>query len=254
VTVLAPSGTAAALAPYSGVTDSLGVDVFPITLKNQESPDLHEVGMWTRTVAAITRDHSVWTTLQICSAHAYDRHTGAYVVPNAYQERYMVYDAIINGARGISFFGGNNRHCWDRVDRRYGWNWTLWNRALSGVVRQISSRLALGPALDNAESNEVLRTNSRGTEAISRLAIRPSGTQLWVLAANSTPGLHRVAITGLPSSVTSAVVYGEHRTVRILHGTLRDKFRQWQVHIYRLQPGHHRSADVGVGRGVKPAR
>jgi hypothetical protein len=235
VTILAPSGTPASLAPYSHVTDGLGVDIYPVALDNPDSPNLHEVGVWTRTIAGITRDHSVWTTLQICSKDAYNKRTRAYVLPSAYQERYMVYDAIINGARGVSFFGGNNPHCWTRIDRRYGWNWTFWNRALDRLIEQIGSRSALGPALDNAASNKTLETNDPGTEAISRFAITPSETQLWVIAARSKAGVEHVAISGLPTSVKSATVYGERRAVQVSDGTLSDRFRQWQVHVYRLQ-------------------
>jgi hypothetical protein len=238
VTILAPHGTPADLAPYSHVSDTLGVDVYPVTLDNPYSPDLHEVGLWTRTIAAITRDHSVWTTLQICSTDAYNKNTGAYVVPSAYQERYMAYDAIINGARGISFFGGNDPHCWNRIDRRYQWNWTFWNNALDGLIEQIGSPSAFGPALDNAASNHVLQTNDPGTEAISRVAATPSGRQLWVIAARSSAGVQQVAISGLPASVQSAAVQGEHRTIQVSDGTLRDTFRQWQVHIYRIRLPH----------------
>jgi hypothetical protein len=235
VTILAPRGTRASLAPYSRVSDGLGVDVYPVTARNPRHPDLHKVGVWTRTIAAITQDHSVWTTLQICSKDAYDRRTRAYVLPSAYQERYMVYDAIINGARGLSFFGGNNPRCWTRIDRRYGWNWTFWNRALDPLIEQISARSALGPALVNTGSNRTLQANEPGIEAISRLAVTPSGTQLWVIAAGSKAGVHHVAISGLPASVTSASVYGERRTVRVSAGTISDRFRRWQVHLYRLQ-------------------
>ena len=147
----------------------------------------------------------------------------------------MVYDAIINGARGISFFGGDNPRCWNRTDRRYGWNWTFWNRALVRLIEQISSRSTLGPALNNAASNDVLETNDPGTEAISRVAVTPSGRQLWVIAARSSPGVQHVAISGLPASVKSAAVYGERRTVQVSEGTLRDTFRQWQVHVYHIQ-------------------
>jgi hypothetical protein len=234
VTILAPIGTRADLAPYSKVSDGLGVDVYPVTLNNS-SPNLHEVGVWTRTIARISRDHFVWTTLQICSIHAYDEYTGAYVLPSAYQERYMVYDAIINGARGVSFFGANNPDCWNRIDRRYGWNWTFWNTALDPLIKQIGSRSALGPALANVASNHVLKTSDPGTEAISRITTTPAGTQLWVIAARSSAGVRHVAITGLPPSVESAAVYGERRTIHASHGTLRDTFRQWQAHVYRIK-------------------
>ena len=43
-------------------------------------------------------------------------------------------EAIINGARGLIFFGGNLPHAWTPEDARLGWNWSFWNRALRPVV------------------------------------------------------------------------------------------------------------------------
>jgi hypothetical protein len=146
----------------------------------------------------------------------------------------MLYDAIINGARGVSFFGGKNPRCWNRVDRRYGWNWTFWSTALEPLIRQVGSHSALAPALADVASNHVLATTDAATEAISRHSVTPSGGPLWAIAARSGPGVGRVTIRGLPASARSAVVYGEGRHVPIVDGTLTDSFRQWQVHVYRV--------------------
>ena len=241
MTILAPTGAPAALAPYAEVTDGLGVDIYPLTLASADSPNLHLVGLWTRRIARIVATRSVWTTLQICAARSYDRQTGTFVVPTPLQERYMVFDAIINGARGISFFGGDNPRCWSATDRRYGWNWSFWNRALDPLIEQIAARSPLGHALASAGSNQVLAASDSGTEAISRTTVRHGRRQLWVLAARSGPGLKHVAISGLPASAKSATVYGERRTIPASHGALRDTFRQWQVHVYVVRLGAWRS-------------
>src|SRR5207302_6255357 len=60
VTIEAPRGTAADLAPYSAVTDTHGVDIYPVSLRATD-PDLHQVGTWTHTIESITTDHPVWT-------------------------------------------------------------------------------------------------------------------------------------------------------------------------------------------------
>ena len=52
----------------------------------------------------------------------------------------MIYDAIINGARGIAFFGGNNWHCWDRRDRAHDWNWTYWDSTLRPLIAELGAR------------------------------------------------------------------------------------------------------------------
>jgi hypothetical protein len=237
VTIMAPHGSPADLEPYRAVTDSLGVDVYPVTMRTFAAPPLHDVGIWTHTIADISHHRAVWTTLQICSTHQYDARTGAFVMPTAYEERYMVYDAIINGTRAISFFGGGDPHCWNRLDRRRRWNWTFWNRVLDPLIEQIDSDSPLGPALDNAGSTHVLRTSAAGSEAISRVALTEAGRQLWVIASRGGVGApaRAVTVSGLPAAVRSAVVYGEGRSVRVAHGVLRDTFRRWQVHVYRLQ-------------------
>jgi len=232
VTIEAPRGTPAQLAAYSRVTDVHGVDVYPVSIP-AAAPDLHQVGIWTRTLASVTPDHSVWTTLEICSSGSYDRR-GDFILPTRVQERYMIYDAIINGARGLSFFGGDNPACWDASDRSTGWNWTFWNSTLQPLIGEISAHAPLGPVLADPGSTRDLVTNDTGTEAISRLAATPTGTQLWVLAAHGAGGSRTVTITGLPAGVRWAAVYPEHRAVRLRGGTLTDRFGPWQVHVYHL--------------------
>ena len=233
VTVEAPRGTASDLAPYSAVTDIHGEDEYPITL-GTSNPDLHQVGVWTSTIARATPDHSVWSTLQICSSGNSDA-SGNYVLPTKTQERYMIYDAIINGARNLAFYGGNNSHCWNSTDTTYGWSWTFWNTVLKSLVQEISASSQLAPALVNADSNQVLSTSDSTTEAISRGGATSS--DIWVIAARSGSGAQPVRITGLPSTVTSGTVYTEGRSVPVTNGSFTDSFSQWAVHVYHFTTG-----------------
>jgi pimeloyl-ACP methyl ester carboxylesterase len=242
VTIQAPSGTAAGLAAYSKVTDTHGVDVYPVTFDGNgeglpdPAPDLHAVGIWTRRLAWITPDHSVWVTLEICAHSSYSRKTGQYLLPTAWQERYMVYDAVINGARGLSFFGGDNPHCWNRRDRAHGWNWTFWNSTLRGLITQIGARSPLAPALVDPASTRHLSTNDPATEAISRTVTTSAGhEELWLIVARHGVGSRTVTITGLPTTTAGGTVYTEGRPIGVRRGTLTDRFRQWQVHVYRFR-------------------
>jgi hypothetical protein len=232
VTIEAPRGAPSRLAGYSSVTDTHGVDVYPVSMTAAD-PDLHQVGTWTRALAAITPNRSVWTTLQICSSGSYDR-AGDYIVPTRLQERYMIYDAIINGARGLSFFGGENPACWDLSDKETGWNWTFWNTTLAPLIKEIKARSPLGPVLRSPDSTRDLSTADPTTEAISRAVATPAGPQLWVIAARSGRGARPVTITGLPRTAKWASVYAENRAVRVVDGTLTDRFARWQVHVYRF--------------------
>ena len=146
----------------------------------------------------------------------------------------MIYDAIINGARGLAFFGGDSPGCWSARDRAYGWNWTFWNAALKSLIQEISADSPLGSALANGGSTTWLRTDAPGVQAISRVGMTATGSRLWVLAASAAPGTARVTIGGLPRSTRWASVYTENRAIRVTDGSLTDRFSNWQVHVYEL--------------------
>ncbi len=232
VTVEAPSGTPAQLASYAAVTDMHGVDVYPVMLADP-APDLHDVGRWTSTLASVTPTHAVWTTIQVCASGSYDSASGTYVLPTLAQERYMAYDAIINGARSLAFYGGNIPGCWTASDRAAGWNWTFWNAVLEPLVKELNAAGPLAPALVDPATTQTLTADDGSTQAISRAG---AGADQWVLAARSGPGSARVTISGLPSGISSGTVYTEGRSVPVTNGSFTDDFPQWGVHVYHFVP------------------
>lgn len=262
VTVEAPKGTLADLAPYSAVTDIHGVDVYPISLA-QSNPDLHRVGKWTSRIAAVTPGAPVWTTIPICWRGSFDASTSTYVLPTLLQERYMAYDAIINGARALNFYGGNASGCWNATDAKYGWNWTFWQTVLKPLVQELSDPSGVAPALVNGGTTVPVASSDPSTEAILRQGASPG--DLWLIAARSGTGTKRVTFRGLPSWVKTARVSLEDRTVKVTHRSLADEFGQWDVHVYhfverltltKVQPAR---ATVGskvelVGRGLGEAK
>jgi hypothetical protein len=230
VTVEAPRGTVPDLAPFSPVTDSHGEDEYPISLTNS-SPDLHQVGVWTNTIGEATPNHAVWSTLQICSSGSYDGQ-GSYVLPTRLQERYMIYDAIVNGARNLAFYGGNNANCWNSTDTTYSWSWTFWNGVLKGLIQEINASSPIAPALVNPASTHTLASSDGTTEVISRQGA--TSNDFWVIAARSGSGNQTVTISGLPAGISSGDVYTENRTVNVSNGSFSDTFGQWGVHIYHF--------------------
>ena len=226
-------GTADDLAPYSDVTDTHGVDIYPVSLKATD-PDLHRVGTWTHTVESITPNHSVWTTLQICFSGSYNRPLGIYILPTRTQERFMIYDSIINGARGLAFYGGNFAECSTAPDKALGWNWTFWNTVLADLIREIDASSPLASVLVNPASTRQLVVSDPTTEVISRHG--RGSSDLWVIAARYGTGNADVTISGLPRSITSGQVYTEGRSVNVTDGSFTDSFDRWGVHVYRFSP------------------
>jgi len=231
VTIEAPRGTVADLAPYSGVTDVHGVDIYPVSLAHPD-PDLHAVGKWTATLASISSQSPVWTTMQICASGSIDKNTGAYVVPTYQQERYMAYDAILNGAKALNFFGGNITGCFSGGDATYGWNWSFWQTVLEPLVQQLSASSPFAPALVNAAKAPRVTTAGTGTQTLVRQGT--SVDDLWLIAARNGPGTKTVTFKGLPRWAHRADVYTEDRTIKASGGSFSDRFSQWDVHVYHF--------------------
>ena len=229
VTIQAPRGTPSQLAPYSAVTDIHGIDHYPVTYQNP-TPDLHEVGVWTNAIASITPNRAVWTTLQVCASGS-SGPDGQYVLPTRRQERYMIYDAILNGARSLAFYGGNIDRCWNPRDTALRWNWTFWDDVLKDLIREINADSPIAPALVKPESTKVLASSDATTQVISREGV---DGELWVIAARHGPGSGPLTISGLPSTARIGTVYTEGRSVALAGGSFTDTFAQWDVHVYRF--------------------
>ena len=144
----------------------------------------------------------------------------------------MLYDAILNGARSIAFYGGNNPNCWTASDSQYGWNWSFWSSVLKPLLGEINSLSPLAPALVNPATTQTLPANDATTQAISR---QGNSGDLWVIAARHGAGTAHVTIGGLPAS-------GFHR--HRLHRGAVD---------HRLQRLVHRRL-LAVGRARLPLR
>ena len=226
VTVQAPRAGVWSLLPYAAVTDVHGVNSYPVAI-GDDDPELGEPGAWTRILNLATPRRAVWTTLQICWRWSYDA-AGNVQLPTREQQRFMIYDAILHGARALAFYEGQNPKCWGQLDAAGGWNWTYWERVLEPLIREIGARSPLAPALVRPGTERELATSDRLVRAVSRRV----GAELWVIATSRRDGPGEVAITGLPDG--EARVYAESRSARVAGGTLSDTFDRWSVHVYRL--------------------
>ena len=151
--------TAAAIEPYAAACDIHGIDIYPVS----KPPGLHAggppintdisvVGDMTRLVARASPGKPVWTTLQIAWSGVVPPHP--IVFPTLPQARFMAYDAVVAGARGLFFFGGQIRAVMNAADRQRGWNWTYWRRVLQPLLQELTE--IEGPA----ELNRVTRRRS----------------------------------------------------------------------------------------------
>ena len=250
MTIEAPRGTAADLAPYSSVTDVHGVDIYPVTLAHT-SPDLSRVGKWTASLASITPLAPVWTTIQICASGSVDQTTGDFVLPTFQQERYMAYDAILNGAKALTFYGGDNPGCFSGSDATYGWNWSFWQGVLEPLVKQLSASSPIAPALVNAAKAPHVAAGGSGTETLVKEGT--SVDDLWLIAARSGPGTRKVTFKGLPRWAHRAGVYTENRTVVASAGSFTRPLRPvGRPRLPLRRAAHPAEGDARPERGSAP--
>jgi hypothetical protein len=221
------------LRAYRRVTDVVGVDVYPIYYQSpgKRPLRLQLVGDWTRAIRQATRVRAVTTTLQICFAGSDDpRGSGRFLLPTRGQERFMAYDAIVNGARGLVFYGGQNAKCHSRSDRARGWNWTFWRRALRPLVNELGAGSPLNAALLRPETTRRLATGDARTQAISRRV----GDTVWVIVTNRRSAPATVTVRGLPSWTRTGRTHPGGRRVRAGDGRLRVELGGWGVQVVRF--------------------
>ncbi len=227
LTIQAPRGTTEDLAPYSAVTDFHGVDIYPVRLGSKD-PDLHAVGRWTQVIRRATPNRGVFMTLQICFTGSWKG--SEFVLPTRRQERYMVYDAIIQGARGLVFYGGHDE-CLNDRDRALGWNWTFWERALKGIIREIGPGTELNAALASSTTGLGLRVNDPSTTLLSRR----TADAVWVVVARFGRGPKTVRVSGLPGGLSTGRMYpAGNRSVPVAKGSFKTRIGRWGVQVIRF--------------------
>ena len=235
----APRATAAANAAYDPYLDITGMDIFPIgyppgghvpTWPNKE---ISMVGDWTKIIVEAARGKPVWMTLEIAWSGVGNKGK-TLRFPTFPQERFMTYEAIIDGARGINYFGGGHRmaQTLSERDRALGYNWTFWERILKPLLAEINETSPLHEAL--LAPNSKLPVRAEGAPGVE-LTVREVGAQIFILACKREGQTAQVTFKGLPADLTGGdVLYESPRTVAVKNGQFTDWFGPEEVHVYRL--------------------
>jgi hypothetical protein len=238
VVVMAPRGTSQALVPYRKSLDVAGVDIYPVayppgTHTDLKAKDVGVVGDQARWLRAGAGTKPFWLTLQIAWSGVLPPHVPRF--PSNDDLRFMAYQAIVAGARGLVFFGGHLAQVMTPADAKAGWNWTFWRESLQPLVQQLSST-ALAPALTAPAAAWKVQASSKDVE----LAVRQTAEFTYLLAVRRGGTTSRVQFTGLAKSVTGGQVLFEYenqqfRSVAVSGGAFTDWFAPHDVHVYRFR-------------------
>jgi hypothetical protein len=194
------------------------------------------VGDVTGILARATGRKAIWTTLQIAwSGVLPPRHR--LVFPTLPEARFMAYDAIIAGARGLFFFGGHLKPAMKPPDQKRGWNWSYWTRVQRPLLKELSDA-AHSAALTAPVASQTVKANA----ADIALSARQADGFFYLIAVRRSPSAHgTVRFTGLPPGLAHGTVLAHPggnpaRPVTAARGTLTDSsaFAPHNARVYRF--------------------
>ena len=211
VIIQAPRSTVAQLSPYRPAFDITGADIFPLAYPPGEHSDLPNkdisvVGDVTRKMVRAAGGKPVWMTLQIAWSGTVTSARKPNIVPRfptLHDLRFMAYQAIVCGARGLMFFGGHLTQASRPADAEAGWNWTFWEQVLRPLLQELSST-AVAPALVAADAKPQVKSAAKDVEVLTRR----DGRFLYVLAVRRGGATSRVGFTGLPKKLNGRPLTG----------------------------------------------
>lgn len=234
----APRGTAADLEPYSkymdvGATDLYMISYPPGTDSVNGNQQLSAVGDYTlQTRKSLDFQKPAMMTLQICYSGV-TKPGKTLRLPTFPDERYTSYQAIIDGARGLLYFGGQIKGCLNERDLAYGWNWTFYDNVLHRLLNEFRPDGPLYPALVAPASK--LAVHSDGGASLE-YTVREAGDYIYLLAAKREGDTVQVNFSGLPQDIVSGdVLYEGPRTMKVGNGSFTDWFGPEEVHVYRFR-------------------
>src|SRR4029077_18465991 len=149
----------------------------------------------TRRLGTAAGGKPVWMTLQIAwSGVLPPGHVPRF--PTLLEERFMAYQAIVAGARGLAFFGGHLTQVMRPADARAGWNWTFWELVLKPLLLELTST-AVEPAVVAPKAKAAVTA----TEPDVELSARQAGGFIYVIAVRRGAATSEVPFSGLPATV-----------------------------------------------------
>jgi hypothetical protein len=150
--------------------------------------------------------------------------------PTFPEQRYMVYQSIIHGARGLLFFGGHVAQGLNGRDKLLGWNWTYYERVLKPVLDELKPGSPLHAALIAPASK--IQLQAEGADNIEFL-VREAGPRIFVLAAKREGAAAEIKFSGLPAGLKfERTLYEEPRKPKEFAGGFSDWFGPNEVHVY----------------------
>jgi len=267
--VQAPRGTVESLKRYDAGWDIGGIDIYPVSYPPGKhtvaaNKELSMVGDFTRMMREVAGKKPFWMTLQIAYSGTVKPGT-TLRMPTFPEQRFMAYEAIINGSRGLTYFGGALPQTLNDRDKPLGFNWTYWDRIMKPLLEEIGpkspivaaliapdSKLQLKVAAEKPPQRAVATKEEEQTKTPTatrqfvqddtatdvsaiEFLVREVGDAVYVLACKKEGPTMHVRFSGLPNECkTGSVIFEEPRKVEATDGSFADWFGPNDVHVYKF--------------------
>ncbi len=241
----APRNLVKTLIKFSRDADIISCDVYPIIpcgLKNMYAiqKDGYQGDLLNQTASAVGEytkkmhrvageNRSVWIVLQGFAwedlRNPSEIDSSKILFPTYDQLRFMAYDAVINGANGILYWGTG----FVPQPSRF---WT----DLTKVTKEISkiSPVFLSTNLRNPLSLDYKELGYSMDDAVEMM-IKKNNGKTFIIAANRSPHPAEVTFSGIKKLFQSKEginVWNENRSLKIVGGKFDDWFEGYGVHVY----------------------
>jgi len=230
----APRGVMESLKRYAPAYDVGAIDIYPMGyppgmhshLPNKNLSVVGDYAKWIREISGPAKPF--WMILQICWSGV--TNPGKTLrFPTFPDLRYMTCQSIIQGARGLMYFGGNSVPGLNDRDKALGWNWAYYERVLKPVLDELKPGSPLHPALIAPDST--IKLTAEGAADIEFLA-REAGPRVFVLAAKREGATVEVKFSGLPAGLKfERTLFEEPRKPKTFEGGFSDWFGPNEVHV-----------------------
>ena len=235
----APRGTVSDLQPYNVAADILALDIYPVAIPPPSNPPITNTGVsqlgdWTQVLSQVANGQKEFWMIEQIAFSGTTPLGKTLTFPTYTQSRFMAYEAIANGARGLMFFGGNvAATLTNATDAALGWNWSFWNSTLNLVVEQLGDHSLLAKALVAPASSLPITLSGTSFPDIE-FCVREVPPCLYIIATKREGATTNVTFSGLPSWAANGEVLYESRTITAAGGQFTDSFAPLDVHVYRF--------------------
>ena len=239
-----PVNLISTLKKYNPATDIVACDVYPVIPQGITptfalfddglqgdllNPYISQVGDYVdKMMQVVDREKPLFMVLQGFAwemlKEAGERNPEMILYPTYEESRFMAYNAIIDGAVGINYWGTSYTPqpspFMDDLNIV-----TMELAEMQPVLSAPETRINIGK-----EYHELGYSVDVGVEVLAKKA----GGILYLITVNSDKNPVKVTLSGLDDFV-SAIVLKENRTVTISSGKLTDHYKPFDVHIYQLK-------------------